>query len=584
MKQTITQLIEKAIEKLQKDQLLPETLKFQVNLERTRQKSHGDFACNIAMILCKQAGMPPRDLAQKLLESFELPDEVEKAEIAGPGFINFTLKQAALGQIVHTILEKRDNFGKSTVGQNQRVNVEFVSANPTGPLHVGHGRGAAFGSGLADLLEYAGYAVHREYYVNDAGRQMDILATSVFLRYLELNGQNLTFPSNGYQGGYIKDIAELLCEEHQDKFVFTTEQVFADVPADQPEGDKEQHIDGLIANAKELLGSDYSAFHQKTLNEILDGIKDDLREFQVLFQEWFSEKGLVTSGDIQKALDQLQNDGHTYEKDGAIWFKSESFGDDKDRVLVRDNGQTTYFASDAAYLLNKFNRGFDTAIYVLGADHHGYIARLKGLAKAFGINPDRIHIPLVQFANLFRGKEPVSMSTRSGEFVTLKDLYDEVGVDAARFFYLMRKNEQHLDFDLELAKSQSNDNPVYYVQYAHARICSVFNQLRDKGFEYEQAQGLEQLERLTSEQEQSLLTKLAKFPEVIENAARTYEPHQITYYLRDIATEFHSYYNSCHFIVDDAHERNAKLVLVSAIKQVLMNGLKLLGISAPESM
>lgn len=584
MKNQLVELIQSTIEKLQEQQLFPADLSFKINIERTRQKSHGDFACNIAMMLTKQVGMPPRDVAQALVDAFELGDEIEKAEIAGPGFINFTLKQAALGQIIHTILEQRDSFGKSKLGEGKRINVEFVSANPTGPLHVGHGRGAAFGSGLSDLLEEAGYAIHREYYVNDAGRQMDILATSVYMRYLELNGQALTFPSNGYQGGYIKDIAELLNEEHRDQYVFAVDKLFADVPEDAPAGDKEAHIDGLIQNAKELLGDGYEVFHARTLNEVLDGIKDDLRDFQVQFQEWFSEKSLFTSGAANEAIEHLKAANHTYEKDGALWFKSTEFGDDKDRVLVRENGATTYFASDAAYLLNKFNRGFDTAIYVLGADHHGYIARLKGLATAFGIDPNCLHIPLVQFANLFRGKEPVPMSTRSGQFVTLKDLYDEVGVDAARFFYLMRKNEQHLDFDLELAKSQSNDNPVYYVQYAHARICSVFNQLREKGFEYEQALGLEQLEMLSQEQEQTLMTKLAKYPEMIETAAKAYEPHQITYYLRDLANEFHSYYNSSKFIVDDAAERNAKLALVSAIKQVLANGLKLLGLSAPESM
>lgn len=584
MKQAIISMIEAAIAKLQNDKLLSQALHFSVNIERTRQKSHGDFACNIAMILTKQADIPPRELAQKLIDAFDLPAEVEKVAIAGPGFINFTLRQSALGQVVSTILSQRDSFGQSKIGASKRVHIEFVSANPTGPLHVGHGRGAAFGSGLSDLLEHAGYNVHREYYVNDAGRQMDILATSVYLRYLEIAGQTLTFPSNGYQGGYIKDIAQLLFEEHQAKYAFPSEEIFKAVPTDAPEGDKEAHIDGLIENTKNLLGQDYFIFHQKTLHEVLDGIKDDLRDFKVQYQEWFSEKGMVDAGDVKTAIDRLKKDGHTYEKEGALWFKSESFGDDKDRVLVRENGVSTYFASDAAYLLNKFNRGFETAIYVLGADHHGYIARLKGLATAFGIDPKRLHIPLVQFANLFRGKTQVSMSTRSGEFVTLKDLYDEVGVDAARFFYLMRKNEQHLDFDLELAKSQSNDNPVYYVQYAHARICSVFNQLGEKGFVYDQAQGLAQLELLDSEADQDLFTRLAKYAEVVESAAAAYEPHQITYYLRELATAFHSYYNSHKFLVDDAHERNARLALVSAIKQVLMNGLKLLGISAPESM
>lgn len=584
MKDVLISLISDAINALKSEGVLPDDTNPNILIERTKNPEHGDFASNIALILAKPAKMNPRQLAEKVVASLPASEQITDINIAGPGFINFKLSSDAATAVVGQVLEQKTTFGQGA-NKGTRINVEFVSANPTGPLHVGHGRGAAFGSGLSNLLEFAGFDVDREYYVNDAGRQMDILATSVFMRYLQALGETLTFPSNAYQGDYIQTIAEDLKNEHGDKFNITAKAFFENVTPDEADGgDKEKHIDDLIANAKSLLGNNYDIFHAKALNEVLNDIKDDLGQFGIQYATWFSEKSLTSSGDVHKALDVLTEKGLTFEQNGALWFRATEFGDDKDRVLVRDNGATTYFASDAAYLLNKFNREYDTAIYVLGADHHGYIPRLKALASAFGLDPERIHIPLVQFATLYQNGKALQMSTRSGEFVTLRDLYTDVGVDAARFFYLMRKNEQHLDFDLDLAKSQSNDNPVYYIQYAHARLCSIFKQLEEKGLAYDQALGLANLAKLSSEQEQALFKALAKFPEMIQSAAKQYEPHQVTYYLRELANLFHSYYNNQQFLIDDDAHRSAILNLCASIQQVLANGLCLLGLTAPKAM
>lgn len=581
----------------------------QIQLDRTKDPKHGDFASNIAMVLAKQIKTQPRVLAEKIIahinnkinqdkNSENIYKNIIKIELAGPGFINFYCSQESQYLIIPEIIKKSENYGRNNLGQNhlgqpQKIHIEYVSANPTGPLHVGHGRGAAFGSALADLLSFSGFDVTREYYVNDAGRQMDILATSTYLRYLELCGEKFIFPKNGYLGGYIKDISAGLFQEYKNKFSQPAEKLFENIFPDLSEqngimtGDKEKHIDDLISNSKKLLGEkNYQIFHQRALNIVLEDIRDDLEQFRVIYQNWFSEKSLYQ--EALEGIERLKKLDLTYEKDGAVWFKATQFNDDKDRVLIRDNGVTTYFASDLAYLLNKLVlRKFDKAIYVLGADHHGYIPRLKGLCQAFGLDPERIDIPLVQFATLFRSGQPVQMSTRSGEFVTLRDLYGEVGIDAARYFYLMRKNEQHLDFDLDLAKSQSSDNPVYYIQYAHARICSVFRQLGSKNYIFDQENlnlGLENLSCLNSAQELSLIKQLSLFPETIQNAAKHYEPHQVTYYLRELAHEFHSYYNSQPFIIPDDQRRNAILALASAVKIVLTNGLKLLGLTAPDAM
>ncbi len=585
LKADLEQLIASAISTLIADDHLPNDLGPNIQVTRSKDSKHGDFASNIAMMLAKQAKCPPRELAERIIAALPAASTIEKVEIAGPGFINFYLRQAAANSIVERILREAEDFGRSNIGQNQKVLIEFVSANPTGPLHVGHGRGAAYGEALADLLAAAGFNVSREYYVNDAGRQMDILACSVWLRYLESTEGELTFPTNGYQGQYVRDIAAALQQAHQTRFTQPLSTVFADLPADEPDGgDKEAYIDAMIMRCKSLLADDYNIVFDAGLNTIQADIRDDLHEFRVDFETWFSERELVNSGEVNKCINQLQQTQHIYEKNGALWFKSTDFGDEKDRVVQRENGQATYFASDIAYHLNKLTRGFDQIIDIWGADHHGYVARVKASLQAMGAAADKFKVLLVQFAVLYRGAEKVQMSTRSGSFVTLRELRDEVGTDAARFFYIMRRCEQHMDFDLELAKSQSNDNPVYYVQYAHARIASVFRQLSEKSLTHDDKQGQANLDKLDAEHELKLIKTLSRYPETVESAANNYEPHQLTYYLRDLANDFHSYYNAQQFIVDDAALRDARLTLITAVRQVLRNALAIIGVSAPDSM
>jgi arginyl-tRNA synthetase len=558
----------------------------EIQIDRTKDKKHGDFACNIAMMLAKPAKMNPRQIATEIVAALPESEFVSQVEIAGPGFINFYLTAEASQQVVLDILSKGEAYGRSQVGNGKKVQVEFVSANPTGPLHVGHGRGAAYGSVVSSLLMAAGFDVHREYYVNDAGRQMDILGTSVWLRYLEACGEQFTFPSNGYQGSYVRDIADELKQEHGDKFLHAAQKVFEGVPADEPQGgDKEAHIDGLTQQAKVLLGeANYRIVFDKGLNAILDDIRQDLAEFGSEYDEWFSERSLVESGEVEKAIEQLKAAGQLYQDNGAWWFKSTDYGDEKDRVVVRDNGQATYFASDIAYHLNKYQRGFDEIIDIWGADHHGYIPRVKAAVQAMSQNVDQLKVLLVQFAVLYRGAEKVGMSTRSGEFVTLRELRDEVGKDAARFFYVMRGADQHMDFDLELAKSQSNDNPVYYVQYAHARVCSVFRQLAERGLSWDKAEGESNLSRLTEAHEEALMTRLASYPEVLENAALNHTPHILAHYLTDLARDFHTYYNAHQFISDDLALTQARLTLIASVRQVISNALSVMGVSAPETM
>jgi arginyl-tRNA synthetase len=514
---------------------------------------------------------------------------VARVEIAGPGFINFTLAEDAQNAVLKTVLEQGNAYGQGRPDTDQHIQIEFVSANPTGPLHVGHGRGAAYGASLANLLRAAGYDVHNEYYVNDAGRQMNILAASVWLRYLELGDADFEarFPANGYQGDYVRDISTALRNEYSDRFEHAIDTVFAELPPDegQPDGDKELHIDGLIERARKLLGEeDYMLIFDAGLARITADIRDDLAEFGVVYDEWYSERNLHTSGRIDECIERLQKSGHVYAQNGALWFRSTDYGDEKDRVVVRDNGVKTYFAADIAYHMEKLERGFDRVIDIWGADHHGYVPRVKAALAAIGDDPSKLDVLLVQFAVLYRGGEKVPMSTRSGQFVTLRELRHEVGNDAARFFYVMRKCEQHMDFDLDLAKSQSNDNPVYYVQYAHARICSVYRQLDEKGLAWDQANGLANLDKLNEPHETDLMTVLARYPELIETAARNHEPHQIAYYVREVATAFHTYYNAHQFIVDDAALRDARITLITATRQVLKNGLQLLGVSAPDTM
>lgn len=584
MKQLIADLIAQSLNQLQEQQKLELSQPPTINIDGTKDKAHGDYASNIALLLAKEARMPPRQLAQLILDNLPASKHIAKVEIAGPGFINFFINEASQLEIISTILDAGESFGRCNIGQNEPYQVEFVSANPTGPLHVGHGRGAAYGACIANLMEAAGYGVHREYYVNDAGRQMNILASSVWLRYLELCGETFSFPSNGYKGQYILEIAKTLQNRHGDAFRVAAAEVFKDIPADEPQGgDKEEHIDALVERTRQLLGDErYLEVFDLGLNAILDDIKDDLAQFGVLYQTWFSERSLKE--DIDKAIAKLEAGGHLYEKDGALWFRSTSFGDDKDRVIRRDNGETTYFASDIAYHLNKFERGFSKVINVWGADHHGYVARVKAALQAMGVDPERLIVKLVQFAILYRGGERVQMSTRSGSFVTLRELREEVGDDAARFFYVTRKPEQHMDFDLDLAKSQSKDNPVYYIQYAHARICSVLKKLEDQGQKWNQEEALANLHLLSEEAEKDLVTALSRYPETLAAAAQHLEPHQLTNYLRDLASDFHAYYNSHKVLTEDEKLRDARIALSLAVKQVIYNGLALLGVSAPQAM
>ena len=586
MKHIIEQLAASALAALP-DGVLPDDLRATVpGVERTRDPTHGDFACNVAMQLARAARTNPRQLAQALVDALPASDLVTKVEIAGPGFINFFLSPAAYQAEIGRVLEAGATYGQGTSGTGRKAIVEFVSANPTGPLHVGHGRHAAFGATLANLLAATGWDVHREYYVNDAGRQMDILAASVWLRYLERCGESFAFPANGYRGEYVRQIAAQLHEAEGDRLRHPAAEVFAALPPDEPAGgDKDLYIDAVVHRMRSLLGeADFRKVFDLGLGDILGDIEDDLAGFGVTYDRWYSERSLADNGAIDRALTRLREQQRVYEKDGALWFRATEFGDEKDRVVVRENGQKTYFASDIAYHLEKRERGFDLLLDVLGADHHGYVARVRAGLEAMGEPGDSLEVRLVQFVSLFRGGEKVQMSTRSGEFITLRELRREVGNDAARLFYVMRSNDQHLDFDLELAKSRSNDNPVYYVQYAHARVASVFRQLADRGLAFDSDAGVAALPALGDPHEQAVMTAVTRWPEMVELAAAQRAPHMVVHYLRELATAFHAWYNAQQFIVEDAALRNARLVLAAAAQQVIRNGLGILGVSAPETM
>ncbi len=589
MKTNIEKLLNQALTQLITEGLIESKPALQIT--RTKDAAHGDFTCNVAMMLAKQAGKSPREIAQHIIDAIIVDAGIKKIEIAGPGFINFFLAQENTLSIINDIITSGDNFGRSNAANNQKVQIEFVSANPTGPLHVGHGRGAAYGATLATLMRAVGFEVDCEYYVNDAGRQMNILATSVWIRYLQENGINIAFPSNGYKSEeYIYDIARALKQAHGNTMVHSADAVMTDIPADEMDGggnggDKDKHIDALIERAKALLGVDhYKIIFDAALNSILDDIRDDLEGFGVHYENWYSEQSLTERDLISTAVKQLQDAGHIYEEKGALWFRSTTFGDEKDRVVIRDNGQGTYFASDIAYHMDKFARGYDRVINIWGADHHGYVARVKAALNALGKDENKLDILLVQFANLYRNGQRVQMSTRSGSFVTLRELRKEVGKDAARFFYVMRKCEQHMDFDLDLAKSQSNDNPVFYIQYAHARICSVQRQLTEKKQTHDIENGYQNLTLLTEKHETELISKLAAYSDMVNKAAFNAEPHLLVHYLRELATLLHAYYNAHPFIVEHSKLQDARFNLITATKQILHNGLTLLGVSAPNKM
>lgn len=527
-------------------------------IEPPRDKQFGDVACNIAMVLAKEAKTKPRDLAEKLREAaLARGAGLQAVEVAGPGFLNFTLELSFWQKVVNQILEEADAYGRQDVGQGRKVQVEYVSANPTGPLHIGHGRGAAIGDSLARILRVSGYDVGTEYYINDAGRQMLLLGASVWARCQELMGRNCTFPEDGYKGDYIKDIAARALELH----------------ADTLRGDDEERALAIC--------QDFA------MQDILDGIKKDLCDFGVEHQVWFSEKSLVDSGEVRKTLDFLRERGLAYEEEGALWFKSSQFGDDKDRVLRKSNGFLTYLASDIAYHDNKFRRGYSLLVDLWGADHHGYVPRLKAAVAALGKNPDDFQAVLVQLVNLLRGGEQVAMSTRAGTFETLADVIHEVGADAARFIFLSRKSDSPLDFDLELVKKQSMENPVYYVQYAHARICSLLRKAEERGQALPAAAQAspEELQALDTPEDAELLKLMARFPDVLTNAALGLAPHFVSYYLQDLASMIHRYYTVHQVLAaSNATLVRARLFLLTAAAQVVRNGLTLLGVTAPEQM
>jgi arginyl-tRNA synthetase len=554
MKPKIKELIQKAAERAYESGNLPSSVLAEVEIDEPKQDAHGDFSTNFAMISASLQKMAPRKIAETINAHLDdTYDLLEKTEIAGPGFINFYIKPSAWHPVLRDIHDTDERYGASDFGRNQKVQVEFVSANPTGPLHVGHGRGAAVGDSVANILSFSGFDVQREYYINDSGRQILTLGRSVYLRYRELSGETVTFPEECYQGGYISDLAALL---------------------------KQEEGGNLLGRDESDAIMDCARF---AAERIMSGIRDDLKNFGVEFDQWFSEQSLYDSGRVESDIEALRTAGKVYQNDGALWFRTSDYGDEKDRVVVRSNGQTTYFASDIAYHREKFERGFDRVIDVWGADHHGYIARMKAAVEASGYDRDRFDVILVKLVNLLRGGEPVAMSTRAGEFVTLKEVVDEVGCDAARFIFLTRHYESPLDFDLELAKQKTNDNPVYYVQYVHARISSIIRKAADIGLgdiRWEKSE----IDMLIQPEEIQLIKALARYPEAVQNSAATMAPHRITYYLMNLASAFHTYYNKHRVLNDDPALGGARLYLVEAVRKVIRNGLSLLGVSAPEKM
>jgi arginyl-tRNA synthetase len=561
-----------------------------IQLERTRDASHGDFACNIALRLAKSLGRKPRELAEQIAGALDEHPLIARVEIAGAGFINLFVSQHRYCQELQKIHAAGALYGRHQPAAPKKILLEFVSANPTGPMHVGHGRQAAYGDALGKILAAAGHDVFREYYINDAGRQTDILAVSVWLRYLECCGETLKFPENGYRGDYLLPLANELYKLHGDRFHHTAVTLLDGLPADAPQGNKDEHVDALISRCRQLIGEQaWQSILSFSLEQMMAEIRDDLAAFSVDYDRWTSERAFTQSGAIEQALERLRAAGLLYLKDGAEWFKASEFGDDEDRVVVRENGVKTYFASDIAYHLDKRERGFDLLIDVLGADHHGYVARLRGGLQAFGHPGECLEVCLVQLVSLFRDGVKLSMGKREGNFVTLRQLREEVGNDACRIFYLMRSNDQALDFDLELAKSKSNENPVFYIQYAHARVASVLREINARGLSYDAGQAASWLQLdgptlLSGPHAEHLLKLVSRYPEIIEQAAALRAPHALVHYLRELANALHSFYNAERILVDDERLRYIRVYALQAVQQVLRNGLSLLGAQAPDSM
>lgn len=582
MREQLQSLLHESLKRLAAEEPLEPLGLMRAEVERTRDARHGDYTCNIAMRMAKQCGMQPRELAQRIVDALPASPLVAHVEVAGPGFVNFHVAEAAFRDELRVIAERGEAYGTSSAAAGTRVLVEYVSANPTGPLHVGHGRHAAYGACVAAVLRATGHDVDEEYYVNDAGRQMDILAASVWFRYAQHLGERIELPQKAYQGGYVHDIAAALADTHGRGLLGDPDAVAAAArsSAETPEA----QLDAVIDSLKRSLGAAaFSSLLEAALDSVLDDIRDDLAGFGVFPGRWYSERSLTESGAVDRALELLHERGMLYERDGATWFRASELGDDKDRVVIRENGARTYFTSDIAYHLDKYERGYDRLVNVLGADHHGYVARLRAALEAAGMPVERLETDLVQFVVLYRGQIKVQMSTRSGEYVTLRDLRGEVGDDAARFFYVSRSNDQHLDFDLDLAKSQSNDNPVYYVQYAHARVSSMVKRIEQDGGSVPDPTAAD-LDALDTDEDRSLIRALTRYPEVVELAADNRAPQHLVHYLRELAADFHSYYNTHKVLTDDARVRDARLVLSLATRQVVRNGLGLLGVSAPDAM
>ena len=570
MKNIIKDLIKDSLNKNFKGNDIPLN-NIEVNL--CKDQKFGDYSSNIAMKIASSFNEKPTAIAEKLVESLQENRKIKKVEVVKPGFINFFVSEDSKFSIVDKILKEKSDYGKNSVGNNLRVLIEFVSANPTGPLHVGHGRGAVFGDCLSNMLKESGYSVTKEYYVNDAGKQIDILVVSVLQRYHELIDNNFEFSYEDlYKGDYIWDIAAELHRNEGAKFQINN---LIDY--------KNTNIDLYITKIKEVLSDKKFSYIKKLcINYVLENIKINLVEANIDFDSWFFESSLVEDKSLDRVLEFLKKNNHTYSKDKALWFKSTDYNDEKDRVLIKENQDHTYLATDIAYHEKKIERKYDLSINIWGADHHGYVSRIQGAFQIFSKKKSNLKILLVQFANLYRGKEKVTMSTRSGEFVTLNQLLKEVGKDAMRFFYLTRKSDQHMDFDIELAKSNNNNNPVYYVQYAHARICSIFRQLKKEknSFSYDK----ENLINLREEEELNIINKLSSYPDVILSATKKYEPHLITNYVRELAQEVHAYYNKHQILVENNDLRNARLSLMEAAKYVFQNSAKIIGIEMPEKM
>jgi len=554
MREIVREILKKTFDKCREEGSLQTSEIPDFVVEVPNNKDHGDLAANLAMLLPKTEKKSPRDIAQILVAAVvDEENKVEKVEIAGPGFINFYLKKNVWHSVLSDIEEAGESYGCSDIGKGQKIMVEFVSANPTGPLHIGHGRGAVVGDVIANILEHAGYAVEREYYINDIGNQMQNLGKAVYIRYLQLLKKDIAFPDDLYKGEYIFDVAKEVILKHGNKFLETTEE------------------DAI------------NFFWPYAADKILKSIENDLQAFGIKFDTWFSEKKLFDSGKVQSAIEHFKSTGLAYENEGALWFKTTDFGDEKDRVIIRDDGRTTYFASDIAYHKDKYERGFNNVIDVWGADHHGYIPRIRAVLEASGISNDDFNVILIQMVNLLRDGRPVAMSTRGGEFVTLKEVIDEVGKDSARFSFLTRRSDASLDFDLEVAKKQNDENPVYYVQYAHARISSIISFAEEKGHSLPNYADINE-SLLTAPEELDIIKKLSLFTNIVVGSAKNYEPHRVAIYLMELVAQFHSYYNKHRVITDDEDLSRSRLFLMSCIRRVLKNGLDLVGVDAPFKM